>query len=292
MSTPDLFPLPHWAVLALTGGQPKKLLQGQTTCDLRLLSPAQALPGLLCDLKGRVMASFIVIERAEDDVLLALPRSTLESLTQQLQPYLPFFRTQLQVLNDWTVMGSLTPTPAPSAGFTTEQETNSIALHLPYQSPAQLHLHAQTTTTPATPEQQAAWQQAEIESGWLWIEAQHQAQFLPQMLNFQALGAVSFKKGCYTGQEIVARAQFRGQVKKRLYRLQLADTTPLSELGIFNAQGQEVGQLVSQVKDQALAVIKTQATEEALFSQGSAPVSLLELPYDPHARHAWHGGEA
>lgn len=292
MSTHDLFPLPHWAVLALTGGQPKKLLQGQTTCDLRLLSPTQALPGLLCDLKGRVMASFIVIERAEDNVLLALPRSTLESLTQQLQPYLPFFRTQLQVLNDWTVMGSLTPTPAPSAGFTVEQDANNIALHLPYQSPAQLHLRAQATTTQATPEQQAAWQQAEIESGWLWIEAQHQAQFLPQMLNFQALGAVSFKKGCYTGQEIVARAQFRGQVKKRLYRLRLADTTPLSELGIINAQGQEVGQLVSQVKDQALAVIKTQATEEALFSQGLAPVSLLELPYDPHARHAWHGGEA
>lgn len=292
MSTLDLFPLPHWAVIALTGGQPKKLLQGQTTCDLRLLSPTQALPGLLCDLKGRVMASFVVIERAEDDLLLAMPHSTLSSFIAQLQPYLPFFRTQLQAETHWQVMGSLTPTPAPSAGFTVEQEANSIALHLPYQSPAQLHLRPQTTAISASTEQQAAWQQAEIESGWLWIEAQHQAQFLPQMLNFQALGAVSFKKGCYTGQEIVARAQFRGQVKKRLYRLQLADTTPLSELGIFNAQGQEVGQLVSQMQDQALAVIKTQATEEALFSQGSAPVSLLELPYDPHARHAWHGGEA
>ena len=131
-----------------------------------------------------------------------------------------------------------------------------------------------------------AWQLEDIRSGLAWLTDAQQDHFLPQMLNWEALGGISFKKGCYTGQEVVARAHFRGQVKKRLMHISV-EAQALPEVGASLANGDDkaVGEVVvSAFNEQGgvelLAVMSTKAVEETMpvFLAG-APATLLPLPY-------------
>lgn len=308
--------LDHLAILELKGGQPDQLLQGQVTCDLRLLKEDQALPGLLCNLKGRVVTSFELLHLASDHLLLVLPADNLPALTDHLKKFLPFFRCTLQeVTEQWQLLGlsgkeapaliSSLITPWPEGKYGASVSEIGIALRLPATLPRALvllkreqdecsnllqRLDSLTEATPAS-----CWQMLDIQAGRVEVTAQLTDSYLPQMLNLQAVGAISFKKGCYIGQEIVARAQYRGQVKKRLYRVHL----PCSELNdlpahVLDSDNKVLGEIVLSASDrhdttEALAVLSIKALEEAtpLFVQvngQSVKLNLLQLPYDAQGR--------
>jgi folate-binding protein YgfZ len=113
-------------------------------------------------------------------------------------------------------------------------------------------------------------------------------QFIPQMLNLDLLDFISFKKGCYTGQEVVARAHYLGAVKRRMYLLALdIESAPESGTGLFNTEGKQLGTIINaqpnkQGKIEALAVLSTSNTEinQVVMNQTKISVELLDLPYD------------
>ncbi|WP_114417877.1 YgfZ/GcvT domain-containing protein [Marinospirillum perlucidum] len=320
----DVFcaPLDDLAVLELKGGQPDKLLQGQITADLRLLTPDQALPGLLCSLKGRVISSFEILYFAEDHLALVLPADNLDAVTQHLKKYEPFFRTHIEeTTQNYELLGlSGKETPAllaslmgawPKTDYHQFISEAGAVLHLPgplarglvllnrqaadYQGIAD---KLKQLTQPAPPE---CWKLLDIQVGRAQVDASLADQYLPQMLNFQALGAVSFKKGCYIGQEIVARAQFRGQVKKRLYRAHLVTSEQPEEAKVYDAEGKAQGEIIQTAPDrrgelEALVVINQKAIDTGgpFFADAnqSQKMTLLNLPYNPQDRVALHGAEA
>jgi folate-binding protein YgfZ len=143
-------------------------------------------------------------------------------------------------------------------------------------------------TEPGTQEN---WALEEIQSGWAWINAETSEQYIPQMMNLQAQDAISFDKGCYLGQEIVARMQYLGQLKKRMYRFSLAtDTPPKVGDEVINAEGKQVGEIVAcsavQVSSdnvtnrayEILAVIREEQTGDLQLASATQLTS-LPLPY-------------
>lgn len=127
-----------------------------------------------------------------------------------------------------------------------------------------------------------------IRAGMADITSETTDQFIPQMLNLDLLDFISFKKGCYTGQEVVARAHYLGAVKRRMYLLALAtDSVPASGQTLSNSEGKQLGTIVNaeaneQGKVEALAVLSTSSTEikTVVLDQTEASVELLNLPYE------------
>lgn len=307
-----IIPLTGLGMLTLNGGQPDKLLQGQVTCDIRQLTENRALFGSYCSIKGRMQASFEAVRRTPEHIQLLMARSCIQHTETQLSKFVPFFRTQMQnESDDWVALG-ITGKEAPAlikarlGGWPeTPYEWHSLdhtgfVMRLPGQKPRALVMVPvtqaretwQQLASSVRPVGEPVWTLLEIQSGIVHVTDSLADQFLPQMLNYQALGAVSFKKGCYSGQEVVARAQFRGQVKKRLYRAQLSGQEQPARLAeVVNQDGRKVGQIVRAASDahgqiQALLVLNTAAEEDdlALATTPQNTLNLLKLPYDPYSR--------
>lgn len=127
-----------------------------------------------------------------------------------------------------------------------------------------------------------------IRAGMADITSETTDQFIPQMLNLDLLDFISFKKGCYTGQEVVARAHYLGAVKRRMYLLALdTDSVPASGQTLSNCEGKQLGTIVNadaneQAKVEALAVLSTSSTEikTVVLDQTETSVELLNLPYE------------
>ena len=127
-----------------------------------------------------------------------------------------------------------------------------------------------------------------IRAGMADITSETTDQFIPQMLNLDLLDFISFKKGCYTGQEVVARAHYLGAVKRRMYLLALdTDSVPASGQTLSNSEGKQLGTIVNaesneQGKVEALAVLSTSSTEikTVVLDQTETSVELLNLPYE------------
>lgn len=314
--------LEHLAVLELRGGQPDKLLQGQVTADLNLINTEQALPGLLCNLKGRVVSSFEIIALASDHLALILPVSNLVEVQTHLAKYQPFFKTQLKdITSDYQLIGlSGKEVPALTSSLVGAWPRNEyqqavteqgLILNLPGPFPRALVMlkrDAENFDTTLSKLQNLTslvdtdcWHLMDIKMGRAQVDARLTDSYLPQMLNYQAIGAVSFKKGCYIGQEIVARAQFRGQVKKRLHRAHLTTGELALPAGVYDAEGKQQGEIIKIAPDrrgelEALAVINQNAIESEcpLFANPELTIKIIlhKLPYDPIARKALHGAEA
>lgn len=307
-----IIPLTGLGMLTFNGGQPDKLLQGQVTCDIRQLTEKRALFGSYCSIKGRMQSSFEAIRRSPDSIQLLMARSCIEPTAAQLSKFVPFFRTQMQDDSDhWVALGITgkeTPAlikarlggwPEQTYEWHSLDETGFI-MRLPGQKPRALVMVPvtqaqaiwQQLASSIRPVGEPVWTLLEIQSGIVHVTDSLADQFLPQMLNYQALGAVNFKKGCYSGQEVVARAQFRGQVKKRLYRAQLSGQEQPDRLAeVVNQTGRKVGQIVRAAPDahgqiQALLVLNTTAEDDelALAAAPQNSLNLLKLPYDPYSR--------
>lgn len=295
-------PLTHEGILAVRGADANKFLQGQLTCNLNYLTDDHASLGARCTPKGRMTSSFRIVSVA-DGYLMAMAKELVEPQLADLQKYAVFSKSKLiDESSEWLRFGlSGCDDVLRSLGLELAQATDSVArneqfiavragkdraeLWAPASQSAELHSRLSAHTTEA---QLNRWQLAQIGDGIGHVQGSTRELFIPQMLNLQALGGVSFKKGCYTGQEIVARMQYLGKLKRRLYRLSLADKTlpePGTEL-FSSVHRSAVGEVVSAAyRDDSieiLAVLQADAAESADITLGSAegqPLTLLDLPY-------------
>ncbi|AKE08952.1 tRNA-modifying protein YgfZ [Serratia liquefaciens] len=232
-----LISLEDWALVTLNGPDTVKYLQGQVTADIEALAADQHVLCGHCDAKGKMWSNLRLFHRGEGFVYLER-RSVLDSQLAEIKKYAVFSKLTIAADNEAVLLGvagfqaraALTGifNSLPDAEHPVVQDGETTLLH--FTLPAERFL---LVTTAAVAEQLVArlheqaelndsqqWLTLDIEAGYPVIDAANSGQLIPQATNLQALEGISFSKGCYTGQEMVARAKFRGANKRALYWLE------------------------------------------------------------------------
>jgi folate-binding protein YgfZ len=296
--------LSHEGILAVRGPDASKFLQGQLTCNLNYLDAQHSSLGARCTPKGRMQSSFRILPEG-DGYLLAMDGELVQTQLADLTKFAAFSKSKLHDESaDWVRFGLSGGDGAlvslgldlPQAGDQVVTAHGLIAIRLP-DGRTELWAHAREAETtrlrlaaqlPEAPLDR--WLLAQIRAGVGQVVAATRELFIPQMINLQALGGVSFKKGCYTGQEIVARMQYLGKLKRRLHRLAIESTdaeVPAPGLELYSpVHGSSVGEVVlaacAEGSLELLAVLQDDAAADGRIFLGSPdglPLSLLDLPY-------------
>ncbi len=220
--------LPHWGVIQAQGEDAANFLHNQLTNDVLLLPVGQARLAAFCSAKGRMQASFVVIKTAPDTVLLVMSQDLLAQTLKRLSMFVLRAKVKLSDASEqWQLRGLLGDSARALLGDAAAWHTASadaahaVALYPAVvgdvQVPRALWLAPPTQALPQGPEVSTAiWSWSEVMSGVPLLSQPLFEAFVPQMLNYESVGGVNFKKGCYPGQEVVARSQFRGTLKRRM----------------------------------------------------------------------------
>lgn len=231
-----LCPLDNWDLISVKGEDRVSFLQGQLTCDLTNLKPGQQTLAAQCNPQGKVFSVFRVII-LEDRVLLTQPSSVTARQLPELQKYAAFSKVEISKETEYKAIGLV---GCKSAQYIAENvdtaathdqsrllESGTVIIKQPYPSLRYLVVMKNTIADELLEDlknraeifDDSLWNAMNIASGIGFIEEQACASFIPQMLNLQVLGGISFSKGCYIGQETVARAKYRGANKRALFIL-------------------------------------------------------------------------
>ena len=309
---PQTFPdcaiteLSHFGLIRATGSDVRTFLQGQLTNDINQVTPVLAQLSSYCSPKGRMLGSFWVMQRG-DDLYLQLPADRLPGILKRLRMFV--LRAQVTLedasgeLARFGITGScaadLLPF-APGADKATATRDDITVIRLPGERPrfeiigpvsalAPLWSKLSETATQTGPD---FWSLMDIRAGVPNVFEDTVEAFVPQMANLQLIGGVSFTKGCYTGQEVVARMQYLGKLKRRMYLAHIADTQrPAPGAEVFSPSS-ESGQGAGRIVDAApspdggfdvLAVLQISSAEagDVRLHDAAGPVlELRPMPYD------------
>lgn len=289
--------LEHLGVIRATGEDAVKFLHGQLTQDVVLLPVGQARLAALCNPKGRMLASFVVIKHGSEDVWLVCSRDLLASTLKRLSMFVLRAKVRLTDASaDMRICGLLGNAqvnlgaengPAPWSALSTDS-AHAVQLYPAGTLGRQLWVAPADAPIPAgTPVSAQDWAWSEVASGVATVSASLVELFVPQMLNYESVGGVSFKKGCYPGQEVVARSQFRGTLKRRTYlahaSAQLQAAQELYTNGDFDQPAGLVVQVAALPDGAALALLclQTNANMQALCTKEvpDIQITVQELPY-------------
>ncbi|MFT3806227.1 YgfZ/GcvT domain-containing protein [Arenimonas sp.] len=263
--------LDGFTVLEVEGADAGAFLQAQCMNDVAALATGQWQWNGWLNPKGRVIALFALLRTDERRYLLVLPDYPANELKSQFQRYV--FRSKLGLTGEtpWSVAGSFGPVAAAEGEWRLPMASGDL--------PRELRLvPAGTALPPASDAWNAAWRAADIAAGFPRLGVEQRESWTPQMLSLGRFSAYSLKKGCYPGQEIVARTHYLGQAKRGLIRISgsdLAAGRPLTN----EPGGMAIGEIVCATADgeQALAVASLDKSEAALWS-GELPLQRLALP--------------
>ena len=292
----------HWGLILAEGPDAGAFLQGQLTNDVLLLPEGQARFAGYCSAKGRLLGSFVVLKISKEKYLLVCHQDLLQAMVKRLSMFV--MRAKLKVSDAsalYDIRGLLGETallacPAlkEAAPWQVSQEgaTYFVKLHNALNAGTELHrfvwlgLKGEVSSAaflnrvyPNITDE--AWQLAEVLSGISMVQTATAEAFVPQMLNYESVDGVSFKKGCYPGQEVVARSQFRGTLKRRAFIVSC--TAPM-------LVGQEI--FSSDDSEQACGMISSASKFEPL--EGQTPewwgIASLQLSATEHALQLGHAG--
>ncbi len=304
-------PLSDLGLISLIGEDASSFLHTQLTNDVQGLSSAQARLAGYCSPKGRLLATFLMW-KTDDAILLQLPRNLHATIQKRLQIFVMRAKAKLADVSDSRVVLGLVGNAVaatlvpwfpvlPSAPYDKIDNSHGTLIRLAnaentarYQwiTSVEIAITAWPQLTQSLPAVSARrWRLSEILTGIPQITALTQEQFVPQMINFEVIGGVNFKKGCYPGQEIIARSQYLGKLKRRavlarVAAINVAEATevfasadPTQPCGmIVNAEAYDVGHSA------CLMAIKLAALEDGgSFHLGSADGPQLEIDTLPYA---------
>ncbi len=218
------------SVIAFTGRDADTFLHNQLTQDIRALTPGGASFAALCQPKGRVIALLLVIA-VDDGYRVVCSRALAEGLVTHLRRFV--FRDQV-VIEPATeaILGPLEAgETAPGDGACAEPVSG-------------LRYRLEADAATADPSATAVARARELEAGVCWLEADTTEQFLPQMLGHEAIGALSFRKGCFPGQEVIARTRYLGKLKRHPWSGIVDDALPVDVLGECELVGEQAASAV------------------------------------------------
>ena len=305
--------LSRFGVLACSGGDAAIFLHSQLTNDIKGLPTDSSVYAAYCSAKGRMLANFLVWRRAgkADQSLperfeLLMPDELLSSIKVRLNIFLMRAKAKIDDVTDSHVhIGIAGPRAAvilqesqfvvPDEPHKVTQSDGHVLIRLeqnrfilsidPEKAPAAW----KSLTQLCTPVGSACWEWLDIRAGIPWLGHATQGQFIPQMANLELIGGVSFKKGCYPGQEIVARTQYLGQVKRRMVRARIeTDLAPEAGDALFgiHADSESNGMVVNAQAGpdggyDVLAVVQTSSLESGIRLHGpqGPTLTIFPLPY-------------
>ena len=272
--------LKGFEIVLVAGPDAEKFLQGQLSCDVQALADNGFTYGAACNNKGRIFAAFILARHGTDFRVL-LAAGLAQVFVANLQKFIPFYKCSMQIQSGLKSIGlagsAIVETlerldqqiPASGSG----REEAGVSLYNLQADNTQFLLVADESAYPAIrsalssfiPEAPCErWELTNAVAGHFPFSAEDVDKYTPQELHLDKAGYVSFTKGCYTGQEIIARMHYRGKVKKRLYLLQIANfTRPENEIEILDGDNDKLG-----------SPIKLIPYEHTLFAIASLPVAL------------------
>lgn len=300
--------LSHIGLIRLTGEEAAQFMQSQFTNDIMQVSETHSQLNAYCNPKGRMLADFRTFKRG-NDYFLSLPVEILEATLQRLRMYVLRTKVQLtdgsddlirigyhgpnakehlqarvdqipQQIDDCASSAELTiiRVPGPAPRYEIYGSLDAV-------KPLWEQLAVDATLTGAS-----SWALLDILAGIPTVLAQTREAFIPQMANLDLIGALNFKKGCYPGQEIVARMHYLGNLKRRMYRVHIDGPTPPPGEDIFIKQAdntQPAGKIVDAQPhpdggSDGLAVLqisKAEGKDIQLLTKGGARTTIGKLPY-------------
>jgi len=298
--------LSHFGLIRARGADVRPFLQGQLTNDVNRIDSTHAQLNSYCSPKGRMLGSFWIFER-DDALYLQLPVERLPAILKRLQMFVLRSEVTLEDASDELARFALAgdcaasllpfvPADEPATSMTRDDLT---VLRLPGDRPRYevvgptQSLAALWSQAAGTAEQAgtAFWSLLDIRAGIPNVFEDTVDAFVPQMANLQLLGGVSFTKGCYTGQEVVARMQYLGKLKRRMYRARIdAGDCPAPGTEVFSPSsesGQGAGRIVDSAPSpeggcEVLAVLQISAADadDVRLVEAAGPrLQLLDLPY-------------
>jgi tRNA-modifying protein YgfZ len=288
-STASQFPhgavrLHDWGVIRALGAEAAKFLHGQLTQDVEHLQDGEVKLAGYCSAKGRLLASFVMWRRGPEEVLLACSADLLPTVLKRLSMFVLRAKCKLSdasaELPLWGLAGAA---PGAAAGGELLPLPNAVVAGEPV-----ARALWQGSGEPAAPALDIdAWRWLEVHSGVARIVAATSEQFVPQMVNLELVGGVNFQKGCYPGQEIVARSQYRGTLKRRAYVLESAAPLQPGQEVFLAAEAEQPAGMVALAgswggRHAGLVELKIAALAAGSLHAGSADGPLLtpaELPY-------------
>jgi len=301
-------PLTHLGLIACTGAEAQSFLHGQLSNDVKQLGPGRSEYAAYCSAKGRMLANML-LWRENEAYFLQLARSLLAPLQKRLGMFV--LRAKVALAD-----ASAARPAFGLAGGAAAAALKEIFPALPQQAHEFVHdtlkgtlialpgARFQLVANPGAaeglwdklaaslqPVGAACWEWLEIRNGLPLIGAETQEQFVPQMANMELIGAVNFQKGCYPGQEIVARAQYLGQLKRRMVLAHVdAAVAPQAGDSVFSSEleGQASGMVVNAQPAPGggydlLAVVQTSSIAQGTLHAGAAGGPALRLEPLPYA---------
>ena len=290
-------PLPHLGAIRVQGEDAARFLQGQMTQDFALLGSDQARLAAWCSPKGRMLASFIGVRDGGDGFLLVCSRDILAPTLKRLGMFVLRAKVRLSDASAEVQLAGLAGDAIVSIasrghstlGLIEFEQGKLVWLHPAGTQARALWIGPAGVNPPAGPVLDTAlWLWGEVLSGVAPVTAPIVDAFVPQMLNYESVGGVNFKKGCYPGQEVVARSQFRGTLKRRAYLVHVEAPMAVGQAVFSAADAEQPCGLVAAAAPapsgghDAIVSIQTSAADSNNLHLGSAsgaPLALLPLPY-------------
>ncbi|MDD5276936.1 MAG: folate-binding protein [Methylovulum sp.] len=247
----QIYALSGLAVLTVAGKDAGQFLQGQITCNINDLTEQQSSFGALCNPKGQVITTFLLIKTAAA-FWMVLPDTVLDAVKNRLQKYILRSAVTLTDSRDALCIIGLCDSTIPPAAPLFETSQNGLIrvnfggryLVIAEPDTAIGFWSGQVGTQGFVAESSAHWRYLDIMAGIPWLSTETSEQFIPQMLNLDNLGAISFTKGCYTGQEIVARTHYLGKAKRALFVAECAAPMPAENAIVSDDAGQAIGKVL------------------------------------------------
>jgi len=300
-----LIELTGFSAISLVGEEQSKYLQGQVTCDVNNSTAQNLLVGAHCDAKGKVFSVFRLINRSSAHLLLQ-PKTNIANSLKELQKFGVFAKVTIEEVQDLSFIALVGKqassllqqefSQVPDSLNPVVQVGSSTLIYLAGELPRYIIIDEEssiksiTKTLTIPTYKQAVWDLLEITQGFPVLSTQSSGQYVPQMLNLQAINGISFTKGCYLGQETVARMQYLGKNKRALFSLATQVEHPLTAEDIIEKQlGQnwrKAGDILAfyQADDGSCVIqaVLTNDTEQPalrIASQSNAVVTQQSLPY-------------
>lgn len=307
LSGPVMSDLSQLGVISIKGEDAGAFLQGQLSCDVNAIALDASTYGSYCTAKGRALATFI-LWRSGAGYFMALSRELLPAIRKRLTMYVLRAKVSLTDVSSQVLLLGLTASGdaneltrhfgvIPATDHHGARDENGLLLR--FARTRWLWVSEDSAASRAwpglardfRPVGAAAWSWLDIRAGLPWVTQATQEQFVPQMINLHLIGAVNFQKGCYPGQEIVARTQYLGKLKRRMYlaNIATADSVPMPGTELFSDDlgGQASGMVVNAQASpyggyDLLAVAQATSVDASVVRLGSPQgpaLAFQPLPY-------------
>lgn len=295
-SSNALYAIPHLSILKVSGDDAAQFLQGQLTCNIKELTEQNSFFSGFCNAKGRVISTLLILKQ-NDEFLIILPTVLLEKVKNKLKMYVLRSKVQLENASEEFCLSGLSYTNEIALNLSlpeTDFSRHNKLLKLPNvhylliaNAEESVSFWSERIKQGFQVQGSQLWQALDLNAGLAWLDETSSEEYIPQMLNLDKLGGISFTKGCYTGQEVVARTHYLGKAKRELF---LAETTDkglfvnayiLSKTDELNKTEEILGNVLSYVQSgktcRMLVVLQTSAINAPLLKVDTMKQSQITL---------------